>query len=300
MNTPPSSPAGSADDTFEWTGSSGRLTLRLYAGGPRKSEALLVFFPPGGFVEADLDASDSCLKQFAEDCQVTILAPSYAVAPDHPFPAAIEDSHAVLKMAASRGSRLRGWTGRHLLVGGIEAGGNLAAVSALMSRDRLGPKLAGQVLLMPMLDPSMREGRDASFGTANGSVAQQMSDAFRDYLPRAADRVHPYASPLESSRLAGLPPALLVFADGDPLSVGTVEYADKLERAGVPVSRTVLPASSLADAEARCEAAGDTACADAVKAFLAPFISPVRRVPPASFASLLASSHSPKKPEVSQ
>ena len=278
---------GGADETFDWEGASGRLTLRLYVAGPRKSEALLVFFPPGGFVVADLDAADDCLKNFARQCQLTILAPSYAVAPDQPFPAAIEDSHAVLKLAAAQGNRLRGWTGRHLLVGGLEAGGNLAAVSALMARDRLGPKLAGQVLLMPMLDPSMRGA--AATASAADSVAQAMTDAYRDYLPRAADRVHPYACPLESSRLGSLPPALIVYADGDPLATGALAYAAKLEAAGVTVQRAALPACALAGVEERCEAAGDNACTLAVQSFVAPFIKAVRRPPSRSVASVLLS-----------
>lgn len=293
MNTPSThkdSATPGADQTFEWPGASGKLTLRLYIGTRAKSEALLVFFPPGGFVEADLDASDSCLREFAQDCQVTILAPSYAVAPEHPFPAAIEDSHAVLKMAAARGARLRGWTGRHLLVGGLEAGGNLAAVSALMSRDRLGPRLAGQVLLMPMLDPSMRESRSSPFEPVGAeAAARAMTDAYRGYLPRAADRVHPYACPIESSRLAGLPPALIVHAEGDPLTAGAIAYADKLAAAGVPVQQLSLPASALADAEERCEAAADSACAQAVKAFLVPFLKPAAAHPGRSVASVLSS-----------
>lgn len=295
MNTPTSAPgsapAGAADDVFEWEGASGRLSLRLYAAGPRKSEALMVFLPPGGFVMADLDAADDCLKSFAVECGVTILAPSYAVAPEHPFPAAIEDAHAVLRLTAARGSRMRGWTGRHLIVGGIEAGGNLAAVGALMSRDRLGPKLAGQVLLMPMLDPSMREVPSSPFV----APSQAMTDAFRDYLPRASDRVHPYACPLESSRMAGLPPALIVHVDGDALAAGAVAYADKLERAGVPVQRLALPPTTLAGTDERCEAAGSDACSDAVRTFLSPFTRGVRPHPAKSVASALHE----KKPEAS-
>jgi len=289
MNTS-SSPGTGPDDTFEWPGASGPLTVRLYTAGPRKSEALLVFFPPGGFLVADLESANCCLKAFAERTGVTVLAPRYAVAPQHPFPAAIEDSHAVLKMAAARGSRLRGWTGRHLVVGGIEAGGNLAAVSTLMSRDRLGPKVAGQVLLMPMLDPSMREAQASP--TSHGmpdSASRLFTQAFRDYLPRAADRVHPYACPLESSRLAGLPPALIVYAENDPLAPGARTYADKLERAGVQVQRTMLPAGDLTGAEARCSTASREACCGAVEAFLAPFVQRAKPYPSKSVASVLLS-----------
>jgi len=206
------------------------------------------------------------MSSLAEACQATVLAPAYAVAPDQPFPAAIEDAHAVLALLAQKKQRIAGWTGALLFVGGIEAGGNLAAVSALMARDRSGPPLAGQILIMPMLDPSMRVNSTTS---QPAEVAQSMSLAYRDYLPRASDRVHPYASPLESSRLAGLPPALLVYAEGDALADGTRRYADQLENAGVAVQRVALPASELPDASARCDAAEQHPSISAVAAFIA-------------------------------
>lgn len=255
---------GGADDCFEWPGAVGRLLVRVYQGAPAKSSALLVFFPPGGFVEVDLDASDECCRSFAEASGVTLLAPSYAVAPERPFPAAVEDAHAVLLHAARRGSRIRGWTGEHLFVGGMEAGGNLAAVSALVCRDRLGPKLAGQILVMPMLDPDMT---GASKDAPPASV-QTLAGQYRDYLPRLADRVHPYASPLASSRLAGLPPALVIHADGDTLAAGSLAYADKLEHAQVPVHRVGLPASEFDNVDDRCAAAADDPTVLAISAFI--------------------------------
>jgi acetyl esterase/lipase len=236
----------------------------------------MVFFPPGGFAVADLDAAEDCMKEFALACQVTVLASGYAVAPEHPFPAAVEDAHALLSQVTARPSRVPGWTGDHLFVAGIEAGGNLAAVSALICRDRQGPRLAGQVLIMPMLDPSMTvctqaaaQAPSALQGLGANEVLQAMSDAYRGYLPRLSDRVHPYACPLQSSRLAGLPPALLIYADGDPLGAEARAYADKLEHAGVAVERAALPASVLADAEARCAAAGEDACVAAIARFIA-------------------------------
>lgn len=268
------------DPVLEWSAPSGRVVSRVYPGGGTASRGLMVFFPPGGFAMADLESADDCLKEFALACQVTILASGYAVAPEHPFPAAVEDAYALLSQLAARPSRVRGWTGDHLFVCGIEAGGNLAAVSALICRDRLGPRLAGQLLIMPMLDPSMTVCTQATTlatsqaapvlqGLGANEVLQAMSDAYRAYLPRLSDRVHPYACPLQSSRLAGLPPALLVYADGDPLGAEARAYADKLAHAGVVVERAALPASVLAGAEARCAAAGTDPCVAAIARFIA-------------------------------
>jgi acetyl esterase len=265
-------PGASADQALEWSGPSGRLVGRVYLGATPASRALLVFFPPGGFAVADLDASDACLKEFAVACKVTVLAPSYAVAPEHPFPAAVEDAHALLTRVAGKRSLVGGWTGEHLFVGGLEAGGNLAAVAALMCRDRLGPRLSGQVLLMPMLDPSMTV-CTAQPGPGTGDVMRSMSDAYRGYLPRMADRVHPYACPLQSSRMAGLPPALLIDAEGDPLAAEARAYADKLQHAGVSVQRVSLPRIDMEDADARCTAAGERPCVAAIAAFIASIVA---------------------------
>lgn len=273
---PPAHPSAT-DPVLEWSAPSGRVLSRVYPGSTgAASRGLMVFFPPGGFAMADLESADDCLKEFALACQVTIVASGYAVAPEHPFPAAVEDAYALLSHMAAKPSRVRGWTGDHLFVCGIEAGGNLAAVSALICRDRLGPRLAGQLLIMPMLDPSMTvctqaiaQATPALPGLGPNDVLQAMTDAYRSYLPRLSDRVHPYACPLQSSRLAGLPPALLVYADGDPLGAEARAYADKLAHAGVAVERAALPASVLADAQARCAAAGTDPCVSAIARFIA-------------------------------
>ena len=141
----PPAPPSATDPVLEWSAPSGRVLSRVYPGSTgAASRGLMVFFPPGGFAMADLASADDCLKEFALACQVTIVASGYAVAPEHPFPAAVEDAYALLSHMAAKPSRVRGWTGDHLFVCGIEAGGNLAAVSALICRDRLGPRLAGQ------------------------------------------------------------------------------------------------------------------------------------------------------------
>jgi len=174
-------------------GPSGSLVARLYRSALRPdglADTLLVFFHPGGFVSGSLDASDPCLREFASHLDVTLLASSYAQAPNQPFPAAAEDAYAALVDCVAHPRRYR-WSGRTLVVSGTEAGGNLAAVTALMARDRGGPRLAGQLLIAPMLDPGLSSG---SMRCNSGEeIASHCAGGYRDYLPRAADRVHPYA-----------------------------------------------------------------------------------------------------------
>lgn len=267
-------PPTGADTVFDWPGRYGRLQARLYRGAPaRRGDVLVVFFHPGGFVMDDPASADHCLRQLATLARVNVLAPSYALAPEHPFPAAVEDAHTVLGLVVKHRSKL-GWWGTHLFVGGVEAGGNLAAVSALVCRDRQGPRLSGQILVMPMLDASLHceSMLHAADQPGAGAVAQQVEHGYRCYLPRAADRLHPYASPLLASRLAGLPPALVLYAEGDPLSDEARAYADKLGAAGVPVRTAVLPPTELGSPEKRCDATAEAPGMSAVVAFLAPYV----------------------------
>ncbi len=220
-------------------GPAGPLAARLYRSTSRPAGdagTLFVFFHPGGFVSGSIDASDACLRAMAARIDAVVLATTYAQAPQNPFPAAAEDAYAALADAAAHPRRYR-WTGRTLVVGGAEAGGNLAAVATMMARDRGGPPVAGQVLIMPMLDPGLSSGsmRCAGDDAAGERIATRCADGYRDYLPRAADRVHPYACPLASTRLKGLPPTLMVSFDGDPLRDEAGAYVAKLAGAGVRV-----------------------------------------------------------------
>jgi acetyl esterase/lipase len=207
-------------------GAKDKLAARLYVPKqPAMESGLVVFFPAGGFVTDELAEGHEFFSALALRTGWTVLASAYTLATASPFPAAAEDAHAVLRWAARNKAKL-GWDGKRLVTAGIEAGGNLAAVSALMARDRGGPPLAAQLLIMPMLDPgltscSMRKlSRDAGVARAT----DQCAAAYRDYLPRAIDRAHPYASPLQSSRMKGLPQALILSADDDPLRDEAEQY----------------------------------------------------------------------------
>ncbi len=217
-----------------------------------KRDMLIVFFHGGGFVGGDLDEADDFLRSPGRcDHLPLVLAPSYTLATVSPFPAAVEDAHAVLQWAKKNKTKL-GWTGKQLVVAGIEAGANLAAVCALMSRDRGGPALAGQILIMPMLDPglttcSMRELhamlRPRKWPPRS---APQPTAATCRMLPTAS---HPYASPLQSSRLKNLPPALILSAEDDPLRDEAEQYGAKLITCGVSHHRAAHGAAPTARPE---------------------------------------------------
>ena len=266
---------------LEVAGEQGPLNARLYATGEKgKRDTLIVFFPGGGFVADDLHESDDFLRHLAGVSHTpVVLASSYTLATVRPFPAAVEDAHAVLLWAKKNKAKL-GWNGKHLLVAGIEAGANLAAVCALMSRDRGAPKLAGQILIMPMLDPGLStcSMREMPACADQEKLADGCAAAYRGYLPNAADRTHPYASPLQSSRLKNLPPALILSADDDPLRDEAEAYGAKLLSFGVQTTvRRMLPAPQMADDRNEC------ACAQSALVEIAAFIARLeeQEAPPA-------------------
>jgi acetyl esterase/lipase len=247
---------------LEVGGAEGKLAGRLYrAAVDGKRDILIVFFHGGGFVDGDLDEADGFLRRLADASGYpVVLSSTYTLAPVKPFPAAAEDAHAAVNWARKNKAKL-GWTGKHLLVAGIEAGGNLAAVAAMMTRDRGGPQLAGQILVMPMLDPGLSTGSMREMPTCVGKarVFDECAAAYRGYLPHAADRSHPYASPLQSSRLKNLPPALILSADDDPLRDEAEAYGAKLINAGVRTTVRRMAPARIQEPNARneCACTGD-------------------------------------------
>lgn len=253
-------------------GAEGPLKARLYAGGTAggKRDGLVVFFHSGGFVGGDLDEADQFLRHLASCAmQNLVLASRYTLATERPFPAAVEDAHAVLKWARKNKAKL-GWTGKRMVVAGIEAGANLAAVAALMARDRGGPQLDGQILIMPMLDPGLTtcSMREVAHDTTVASVADTCAASYRGYLPNAADRTHPYASPLQSSRLRNLPPALILSSEDDPLRDEAEQYGAKLAGCGVTTTVKRLDPAPVQDAAARNECACEAAALEEIGKFL--------------------------------
>ena len=240
------------------------LSAKLYAAaaGAEPAADLLVFFHGGGFIADQLDKADGLLSALvAAHPGLLILAPRYTLATSTPFPAAAEDAHAVLQWAQAASSTL-GWSGERLLVGGIEAGANLATVSNLIAHDRHGPAIAGQILITPMLDPSL------STKSMRACESERCARAYRTYLPHATDRMHPYASPLQTSRLRHLAPALILSAESDPFRDEAEQYGDRLMANGVDTRVFRLPSSPVTDAPDAAHAASFAAALREIHDFL--------------------------------
>jgi acetyl esterase len=184
-----------------------------------------VFAHGGGFVFCDLDPHDELCRAMCNGVGAVVVSVDYRLAPEHRWPAA-DDVYAVACWA--------GRFGGPLVVAGDSAGGNLAAVTALMARDRGGPGVAAQVLLYPALDADFDTESYRAHGSGYYNTREAMMWYWDQYVPHPADRTHPYAGPLHAE-LIGLPPAVVVTAGFDPLRSEGDRYAAALADAGVRV-----------------------------------------------------------------
>lgn len=216
---------------FDIAGPTGRIPLRLYRPASDTALPLVIYLHGGGFVAGSLDDADAPARVIAGELPAAVLSVGYALAPAHPFPAAPEDVYTATLWAVEHAAAL-GADPERLVVAGDDAGGNLAASLALMARDRQDFRIAVQVLIGPMLDPSMTRAGDAQRLRSDLSVAE-CTDCYRQYLPRLSQRLHPYAAPLESCRQAGLPPAYIATAEHDLLHCEAEKYGAALISAGV-------------------------------------------------------------------
>ena len=196
----------------------------------------VLYFHGGGFCSGSLDDAEVPARYLAEHANVAVLSVAYSLAPTRPFPAAPEDAYAASVWLVENAKQLK-IDPQHIAVAGDDAGGNIAASLALIARDRNVPEIAAQVLIGPMLDPSMTKLGDAE-RLRSDLKPETCADCYSKYLPRTQERLHPYASPLESRRLRGLPPALMLTAECDVLHKEGEQYAAALIAAGVPTQVT--------------------------------------------------------------
>lgn len=221
------------------TGPAGPIPLRGYR--PMGSTAtdrlpVLVYFHGGGWVIGDLDTHDTLCRELCNLSGCAVIAVDYRLAPEHPFPAAMEDALAATRWVRDNADALRVDAAR-LAVGGDSAGGNLAAVVALALREAAEPQPVHQLLIYPATD--QRRGAPSHTSNAQGYLlTRDTMDYFHDhYLPDRAQDLDWRASPLLHANLAGLPPALVLTAGYDPLRDEGLQYAHALSAAG---TRTTL------------------------------------------------------------
>ncbi|MFS8097492.1 alpha/beta hydrolase [Lentzea alba] len=216
------------------------VPVRIYSpANAAEPSAGLLYVHGGGFVLGDLDMFHAHVLRLVDELGIVVVSVDYRLAPEHPFPAPVEDCYAALQWTAAKASEL-GIDPERLGVGGESAGGGLAAGVALLARDRGGPALSFQYLGIPELDdrldtPSMREYVDTPLWNRPNAVFSWAS-----YLGSEND-VSPYAAPARAEDLAGLPPAFVTVCQFDPLRDEGIEYARRLSHAGVQAELRLYP-----------------------------------------------------------
>jgi acetyl esterase len=211
----------------------GTIPVRVYApAGP--APALIVYYHGGGWVIGALDEFDTLARQMVDRTGAAVVLVDYRLAPEHRYPVAAEDAWAALRWAGEHLEELAG-SRVPLIVAGDSAGGNLSAVVAQRARAENGPDISLQVLIYPVTDCDLD---NASYtDPANQLLLSRaaMIWFWDHYAPDPQDRKNPDASPLRAADLSGLPPAVVLTAEHDPLCDEGEAYADKLRAAGVPV-----------------------------------------------------------------
>jgi acetyl esterase len=225
-------------EDLEISGQGGQIPARLYVPGNLAGGVpapLLVYFHGGGWVIGGLDTHDGVCRFLGAAAGVAVLAIDYRLAPEHPFPAAVEDAWAGFAWAAANAAAM-GIDPARIAVGGDSAGGNLAAVVSLLSRADGGPSPAMQLLLYPVTDSAGEMPSRRLFAEGFLLTKGDIDNFESHYLPEGSDASDPRVSIAEAPDLAGLPPAYVATAGFDPLRDEGEAYALRMREAGVRVA----------------------------------------------------------------
>lgn len=224
-------------DNAELPGPAGPLQMRIYtpvgAAGAVESLAGLIYFHGGGWVFGDLDTHDGICRMLANEAACRVIALAYRLAPEHEFPAAVEDSYAATAWIAQN-AVLLGIDPNRIAVGGDSAGANLAAVVCQRAKST-GLRLSLQVLLCPVMDMSVDTPSRRALRTGYFLDEAMIDWSLKQYCPRGIDLGDPTISPLRAADVSGLPPAQIHTAEFDPLRDEGKAYAERLACARVPV-----------------------------------------------------------------
>lgn len=220
-------------------GPSGPIPVRIYRPSAAPNLPVLVYFHGGGFTLGDLDLMDTPLRAVCNASGWTIVSVDYRLAPENPFPAAIDDGVAAVKWVAEHAAEIGG-DGSRIAVGGDSAGGNLAAVISQTALRERTPKISAQILIYPATDLARKSRSMVEFGAKGYLLTAEHMDFFmKSYFKDiGADPKDPRLSPGLARDLSGLPPALVITAEYDPLRDEGNAYAEKLREAGVAVTLT--------------------------------------------------------------
>lgn len=218
-------------------GPGGDLLARVYTPDGDGPFPVLVYFHGGGWVIANLDVYEPSCRALCNAAECVVVSVAYRQAPEHKYPAAADDAYAAVQWAIGNAAQLNG-DPNCVAVGGESAGGNLATVSCLRARDQGGSMPVAQLLVYPVTDSRMNTPSYQENANAKPLNAAMMPWFWGHYLENESDGNDPYASPMMASDLSGLPPAIVITAELDPLRDEGEAYAERLAAAGVSVKAT--------------------------------------------------------------
>jgi len=235
-------PPGVSAKDEQLTVPGGEIALRIYRPEDSGADALpvVLFFHGGGWAVCDLESHDHVCRHIAAGARCAVVAVDYRLAPEHPFPAAIEDAESAARWLVLNAERLE-IDIRRVAVCGDSAGGNLAAVVALQSGKNGIPRIALQVLIYPVCDVSAKSESYSRYGTDYVLTEHTMSFFIDLYVPDTAQRADWRASPLLTPNFAAAAPALIYTAEYDILHDEGAAYAAQLRKAGVKVRYCDIP-----------------------------------------------------------
>lgn len=217
------------------------IPIRIYTPHGLAPLPTLLYFHGGGFVIGSLDTHDSICRALANGAGCVVVSVGYRLAPEHEFPAAVDDAFTAVQWVAENAALIRADSDR-IAVGGDSAGGNLATVTTLMAREKGNLDIKYQLLVYPCTDLTSFETDSYREYAERFILTKAAMEWSRDqYLPQEQDRQNPYASPLLAEDLSGLPPALMITAEFDVLTDEGRAYADRLKQAGVPIRYSCYP-----------------------------------------------------------
>ena len=215
-------------------GQNGKVPIRVYSPSAQTQLPLFIYIHGGRFISGNLDTHDAICRRIAKLSGCMVVGIDYRLAPEHRFPAALQDVDTVAAYLASRGEEV-GADPSRIAIGGDSAGGNLAAGAALLARDRGNPSYNCQVLIYPMLDASCSLPSHDTYGSGYGPGSEDMKRGYREYIPEDIDSRDFLVSPLWSQNLDGLPQAFIATAEYDSLRDEGEHYAEKLGQAGTDI-----------------------------------------------------------------